>query len=56
MLRPPDGPVHQPADGSGGRPYSGTLDNRLRFAMEVLAACRERVGPDFLLGLRYVGG
>lgn len=35
-------------------PYSGTLDNRLRFAMEVLAACRERVGPDFLLGVRYV--
>ena len=35
-------------------PYSGSLDNRLRFAMEVLAACRERVGPDFLLGLRYV--
>lgn len=35
-------------------PYSGSLDNRLRFAMEVLTACRERVGPDFLLGLRYV--
>ncbi|MBA4350047.1 MAG: N-methylproline demethylase [Rhodobacter sp.] len=35
-------------------PYAGSLDNRLRFAMEVLSACRERVGPDFLLGLRYV--
>ena len=35
-------------------PYSGSLDNRLRFAMEVLAACRERVGADFLLGVRYV--
>lgn len=35
-------------------PYAGSLDNRLRFAMEVLAACRARVGPDFLLGVRYV--
>lgn len=35
-------------------PYAGSLDNRLRFAMEVLAACRERVGADFLLGVRYV--
>ncbi len=35
-------------------PYSGSLDNRLRFAMEVLAACRERVGPEFLMGVRYV--
>ena len=34
--------------------YAGSLDNRLRFAMEVLTACRKRVGPDFLLGLRYV--
>jgi 2,4-dienoyl-CoA reductase-like NADH-dependent reductase (Old Yellow Enzyme family)/thioredoxin reductase len=43
-------PLTAAADG----PYSGSLDNRLRFAMEVLTACRERVGPDFLLGLRYV--
>jgi hypothetical protein len=36
-------------------PYDGSsLENRLRFAMEVLQACRDRVGPDFLLGLRYV--
>lgn len=36
-------------------PYDGTsLDNRLRFAMDVLQACRDRVGPDFLLGMRYV--
>ena len=35
-------------------PYSGSLDNRMRFAMEVLAACRERVGTEFLLGVRYV--
>jgi hypothetical protein len=34
-------------------PWGGTLDNRLRFAMEVLAACRRRVGERFLLGVRY---
>ena len=31
------------------------LDNRLRFTMEVLQACRDRVGAGFLLGLRFVG-
>jgi N-methyl-L-proline demethylase len=34
--------------------YGGSLDNRLRFAFEVLAGIRERVGPGFLLGIRYV--
>ena len=34
-------------------PYGGSLENRLRFAMDVLEACRRRVGPDFLLGVRY---
>jgi N-methyl-L-proline demethylase len=34
-------------------PYGGSLENRVRFTMEVLAACRERVGSDFLLGVRY---
>ena len=34
-------------------PYGGDLQNRARFAMEVLAACRKRVGADFLLGMRY---
>jgi hypothetical protein len=34
-------------------PYGGSLENRARFTMEVLAACRKRVGPDFLLGVRY---
>ncbi|SER47345.1 hypothetical protein SAMN04490244_101174 [Tranquillimonas rosea] len=33
--------------------YGGTLDNRLRFTFEVLDAIRERVGADFLVGLRY---
>ncbi|WP_135448750.1 NADH:flavin oxidoreductase [Tabrizicola caldifontis] len=34
-------------------PWGGSLENRARFTMEVLAACRRRVGPDFLLGVRY---
>jgi N-methyl-L-proline demethylase len=34
--------------------YGGTLDNRMRFARAVVRAIRERVGDDFLLGLRMV--
>jgi N-methyl-L-proline demethylase len=34
-------------------PYGGSLENRARFSMEVLAACRKRVGERFLLGVRY---
>ncbi len=34
-------------------PYGGSLENRTRFVMEVLAACRKRVGERFLLGVRY---
>ncbi|MDO8883578.1 NADH:flavin oxidoreductase [Pseudotabrizicola sp.] len=34
-------------------PYGGSLENRARFAMDVLAACRKRVGNGFLLGVRY---
>ncbi len=34
-------------------PYGGSLENRARFSMEVLAACRKRVGDRFLLGVRY---
>jgi 2,4-dienoyl-CoA reductase-like NADH-dependent reductase (Old Yellow Enzyme family)/thioredoxin reductase len=36
-------------------PYGGSLDNRLRFTFDVLAAMRARVGADFILGLRYTG-
>ena len=36
-------------------PYGGTLDNRLRFAFDVLTAIRERVGPDFIVGIRHTG-
>jgi 2,4-dienoyl-CoA reductase-like NADH-dependent reductase (Old Yellow Enzyme family)/thioredoxin reductase len=34
--------------------YAGTPENRMRFSLEVLAAVRERVGPEFILGIRYV--
>lgn len=35
-------------------PYdASSLDNRLRFAFDVLSAVRERVGPKMLLGMRY---
>ena len=34
-------------------PYGGSLENRARFTMEILAACRKRVGADVLLGVRY---
>ncbi|QYK40606.1 MAG: NADH:flavin oxidoreductase [Paracoccaceae bacterium] len=35
--------------------WGGTLENRMRFSLEVLAAIRARVGPDFIVGVRYVG-
>ncbi|TWD45972.1 2,4-dienoyl-CoA reductase-like NADH-dependent reductase (Old Yellow Enzyme family) [Agrobacterium vitis] len=34
-------------------PYGGSLDNRLRFCLEVFAAMRKRVGDNFILGVRY---
>jgi 2,4-dienoyl-CoA reductase-like NADH-dependent reductase (Old Yellow Enzyme family)/thioredoxin reductase len=34
-------------------PYGGSLENRMRFSFEVLAAIRERVGPQFIVGIRY---
>lgn len=33
-------------------PYGGSLENRLRFTMDVLREARRRVGPDFILGVR----
>ena len=32
--------------------YGGSLENRLRFSLEILEAMREAVGPDFILGIR----
>jgi 2,4-dienoyl-CoA reductase-like NADH-dependent reductase (Old Yellow Enzyme family)/thioredoxin reductase len=34
--------------------YGGSLDNRLRFSMQVIDAVREAVGPDFVVGVRMV--
>jgi len=35
--------------------YGGTLENRMRFGVEVLRAVREAVGPGVAVGLRLVG-
>ncbi|MBE9475844.1 MAG: NADH:flavin oxidoreductase [Proteobacteria bacterium] len=32
--------------------YGGSLENRLRFTIEIFTAMREAVGPDFILGVR----
>ncbi|WP_457645134.1 oxidoreductase [Profundibacter sp.] len=34
-------------------PYGGTLENRMRFSMDVLRAIRKRVGDDFIVGMRF---
>lgn len=36
-------------------PYGGSLDNRLRFTFETLEAIRNRVGSEFIVGVRYTG-
>lgn len=36
-------------------PYGGSLDNRMRFTFDVLTEMRKRVGPDFIIGVRYTG-
>ncbi len=35
--------------------YGGDLDNRLRFALEIVEAIREKVGPDFTFIARIAG-
>jgi 2,4-dienoyl-CoA reductase-like NADH-dependent reductase (Old Yellow Enzyme family) len=35
--------------------YGGSLENRMRFGLEVLRAVRDAVGPDAVVGLRLVG-
>ena len=35
--------------------YGGSLENRLRFGLEVLELVRERTGSDFAVGIRMVG-
>jgi 2,4-dienoyl-CoA reductase-like NADH-dependent reductase (Old Yellow Enzyme family)/thioredoxin reductase len=34
-------------------PYGGSLENRLRFTRKVLDAIRNRVGSEFIVGVRY---
>ncbi|MBX4920794.1 NADH:flavin oxidoreductase [Rhizobium bangladeshense] len=34
-------------------PYGGALENRMRFCLDVFGAIRERVGEEFILGVRY---
>ena len=34
--------------------WGGSLDNRMRFSLAVMAAMREATGPDFILGIRMV--
>ncbi|MBX5216175.1 MULTISPECIES: NADH:flavin oxidoreductase [unclassified Rhizobium] len=34
-------------------PYGGALENRMRFCFDVFRAIRERVGDEFILGVRY---
>ena len=38
-----------------GDEYGGSLENRMRFGVEVLTAVREAVGADFCVGLRMCG-
>jgi 2,4-dienoyl-CoA reductase (NADPH2) len=35
--------------------YGGSMDNRMRFGLEVLEAVRKAVGPDFPVGIRLAG-
>jgi 2,4-dienoyl-CoA reductase-like NADH-dependent reductase (Old Yellow Enzyme family) len=43
-----------PATNTRGDEYGGTLENRMRFSVELVRAIRARVGNDFILGLRMV--
>ncbi len=35
------------------QPFGGSLDNRMRFGMQVIAAIRKRIGDRFIVGVRY---
>ena len=34
--------------------YGGSIENRMRLVIEILTAVRERVGPDYIVGVRAV--
>jgi len=42
-----------PATNTLDGPYGGSLENRMRFSLDVIDAVRERVGDDFILGIRF---
>ena len=42
-----------PATNTMDAPYGGSLENRMRFFFEVLDTVRQRVGPDFIIGVRH---
>ncbi len=44
---------YSPLTNSLDAPYGGSFDNRLRFTFDVLSEIRHRVGPDFIVGVRY---
>ncbi|MEX2202181.1 MAG: NADH:flavin oxidoreductase [Dongiaceae bacterium] len=43
-----------PATNKRNDEYGGSLENRMRFSLEVLQAIRVRVGPDYIVGVRMV--
>jgi 2,4-dienoyl-CoA reductase-like NADH-dependent reductase (Old Yellow Enzyme family) len=43
-----------PATNKRDDQYGGSLENRMRFSLEVLEAIRKRVGPEFIVGVRMV--
>ncbi|MET1415236.1 NADH:flavin oxidoreductase [Roseibium sp. HPY-6] len=42
-----------PATNTLEGPYGGSLQNRMRFSLEVIDAVRKRVGEDFIVGIRF---
>lgn len=44
-----------PAINSRSDQYGGSLDNRMRFSLEVLEEVRKQVGDDFIVGIRMSG-
>jgi 2,4-dienoyl-CoA reductase-like NADH-dependent reductase (Old Yellow Enzyme family) len=34
-------------------PYGGSLENRARFALDVVDAIRKKVGDEFIVGIRF---
>jgi len=42
-----------PATNTLDNDYGGSLENRLRFTFDVLKAMRERVGSDYIIGIRH---